>query len=108
MRLSYGVSGNDQIDNFRYRAQLGGEAVYPFDNQLVTGRAIGGLGNQDLKWETTHQANLGFDLKTSMFTVNAIKNHSHFAKSLFGWTEERCVKEVKQLTDYISKRTFRL
>jgi TonB-linked SusC/RagA family outer membrane protein len=61
VRASYGVAGNDKIGNFRYRALLGGEGVYPFNNQLVNGVAIGTLGNQDLKWETTHQTNVGID-----------------------------------------------
>ncbi len=61
VRASYGVSGNDKIGLFRYRALLGGEGVYPFNDQLVTGVAIGTLGNQDLKWETTHQTNIGID-----------------------------------------------
>lgn len=62
IRASYGVSGNDKIPLFRYRALLGGEAVYPFNDQLTTGVAIGTLGNQDLKWETTHQTDIGVDL----------------------------------------------
>ncbi|ELR70565.1 TonB-dependent receptor [Fulvivirga imtechensis AK7] len=62
VRASYGVSGNDRIGDFRYRGLLNGEGVYPFDDQLVTGVALGTLGNQDLKWETTHQANFGVDL----------------------------------------------
>lgn len=62
LRASYGVSGNDRIGDYRYRALLGGLGVYPFDDQLVTGVAFGALGNQDLKWETTHQANIGLDL----------------------------------------------
>jgi TonB-dependent starch-binding outer membrane protein SusC len=61
-RASYGVSGNDKIGDFRYRALLGGEAVYPFDDQLSNGIAIGTLGNQDLRWETTHQTNVGLDV----------------------------------------------
>jgi TonB-linked SusC/RagA family outer membrane protein len=62
IRASYGVSGNDKIGYFRYRALLGGEGVYPFNDQLTTGTAIGTLGNQDLKWETTRQTNIGADL----------------------------------------------
>lgn len=62
LRASYGVSGNDKIGNWRYRALLGGEAVYPFDDVLVNGVSIGVSGNPDLKWETTAQTNIGFDL----------------------------------------------
>lgn len=62
IRASYGVSGNDKIPQFAYRARLDGEGVYPFNDQLTEGKAIGRLGNQDLKWETTHQTDLGVDL----------------------------------------------
>lgn len=62
VRASFGVAGNDKIGLFRYRALLNGEGVYPFNNQLVNGVAIGTFGNQDLKWETTQQTNIGVDL----------------------------------------------
>jgi len=62
VRGSYGVVGNDRIGNFLYRGNLAGEAVYPFNDVLATGVAIGTVSNPDLKWETTHQADIGFDL----------------------------------------------
>jgi hypothetical protein len=61
-RVSYGVSGNDQIPNFSYRALLNGEGVYVFDDVLTQGVAIGRPSNPDLKWETTSQLNVGMDL----------------------------------------------
>ena len=63
LRLSYGVSGNDQIANFAYRGLLNGEGVYVFDDIITTGAAIGRAANPDLKWETTRQFNVGADLK---------------------------------------------
>jgi TonB-linked SusC/RagA family outer membrane protein len=62
LRMSYGVSGNDQIPNFAYRALLNGEGVYVFDDVITQGVALGRASNPDLKWETTRQFNLGFDL----------------------------------------------
>ncbi len=62
LRLSYGRSGNDQIPNFAYRALLNGEGVYPFNDLLTPGIAIGRAANPDLKWESTQQTNLGLDL----------------------------------------------
>ena len=62
IRLSYGVSGNDQIPNFAYRALLNGEGVYVFDDLITIGTAIGRGSNPDLKWETTRQFNAGLDL----------------------------------------------
>ncbi len=48
LRLSYGVSGNDQITNFAYRALLNGEGVYVFDDLIVIGTALGRAANQTL------------------------------------------------------------
>ena len=62
LRLSYGVSGNDQIANFAYRALLNGEGVYVFDDLITIGTALGRAANPDLKWETTRQFNAGLDL----------------------------------------------
>ena len=62
LRASYGISGNDQIQNFAYRAQLDGEGVYVFDDVIVQGVAIGRASNPDLKWESTRQFNVGVDL----------------------------------------------
>ena len=49
-RASYGVSGNDQIPNFAYRALLNGEGVYVFDDLITQGAAIGRPANPDLRW----------------------------------------------------------
>lgn len=62
VRLSYGVSGNDQIENFAYRAQLNGEGAYVFNDVIAQGVAIGRASNPDLRWETTSQFNAGLDL----------------------------------------------
>ena len=63
LRTSYGISGNDQIANFAYRALLNGEGVYVFDDIITSGVAIGTAANPDLKWETTRQFNLGLDFQ---------------------------------------------
>ncbi len=78
LRLSYGVSGNDQIPNFAYRALLNGEGVYVFDDLIIIGTAIGRGANPDLKWETTRQFNAGLDMtifnKLDITTNYFIKN----------------------------------
>ena len=73
LRASYGVSGNDKIAIFGYRGLLDGEGVYPINDQLVTGKALGTLGNPDLKWEQTSQFNVGLDLGlfNDYFSVSA-------------------------------------
>jgi len=78
LRTSYGISGNDQIANFAYRALLNGEGVYVFDDIITAGVAIGTAANPDLKWETTKQLNIGVDLQLfNSFDITAnyfIKN----------------------------------
>ena len=78
LRTSYGISGNDQIANFAYRALLNGEGVYVFDDIITAGVAIGTAANPDLKWETTRQLNIGIDLQLfNSFDITAnyfIKN----------------------------------
>lgn len=78
IRVSYGIMGNDQIENFAYRALLNGEGVYVIDDVITPGIAIGKGGNPDLRWETTRQFNLGvdvtmwkqLDVTTNFFTKN--------------------------------------
>jgi len=60
--MSYGVSGNDQIENFAYRGLLNGEGDYIFNDIIVKGVAIGRASNPDLKWESTSQFNVGADV----------------------------------------------
>ena len=78
LRASYGISGNDQIQNFAYRAQLNGEGVYVFDDVIQTGVALGRASNPDLRWESTRQFNVGVDIGIGQgfnFTTNYfIKN----------------------------------
>ncbi|QCK14473.1 SusC/RagA family TonB-linked outer membrane protein [Mangrovivirga cuniculi] len=62
LRASYGTAGNDRSQSaFAYRGLLNGEGVYPFNDQLVSGRAFGTLANPDLKWESTSQLDIGLD-----------------------------------------------
>lgn len=80
VRASYGISGNDQIPNFAYRALLDGEGVYVFDDIITTGVALGRSANPDLKWESTRQFNLGTDFTLfSKFDITA----NYFIKNTF-------------------------
>jgi TonB-linked SusC/RagA family outer membrane protein len=74
IRMSYGISGNDQIPNFAYRALLNGEGVYVVNDLITSGVAIGRASNPDLKWETTHQFNVGLDL-TILKEVSLVLNY---------------------------------
>lgn len=63
-RLSWGVTGNNRVDDFAYYSQITSNAIfkYYYGNTAVTGSAIEVLGNENLKWEETKQTDLGIDL----------------------------------------------
>lgn len=66
LRVSYGSTGNNRVSDFPYVTQLqiplfGG---YSFNNSAspTRGSVLASYGNPELKWETTVQANIGYDL----------------------------------------------
>ena len=63
IRGSYGITGNDNIGDFRYVSTISGGRNYTFGgNDLYTiGYSPDALANQDLKWEQTSQLDIGFD-----------------------------------------------
>lgn len=78
LRVSWGLTGNNRIGEYDYYALLQmlkekqgdyisngsiPSGVYPFDNDMNSvGMVPVSLPNEDLKWETTEQWNVGFDL----------------------------------------------
>ncbi len=61
LRTSYGETGSQSIAPYRSIARYG-FVTYPTGNTPSTGYAPGSVENPNLKWETTAQFNLGFDL----------------------------------------------
>ncbi len=62
LRGSYGKLGNNNIGDYTYLASVI-TRNYVFGNQLTTGKALGGLSNNNLTWETTTSYDLGLDLE---------------------------------------------
>lgn len=62
LRSSYGMTGNSEINNYQYEANLGQYTVI-FDGQRYTGVGIRDLANPDLKWETNTQFDVGTELR---------------------------------------------
>lgn len=61
LRLSYGVTGNSDIGEYRSLPILG-STTYVFGGNRTPGITIGELANPDLKWEKTTQLDFGIDL----------------------------------------------
>ncbi len=65
VRASWGVTGNDRIDDFRYLSTVSGGRDYSLGltPQMIIGVSPNRLSNPDLKWEETTQTNIGFDVQ---------------------------------------------
>ena len=63
IRASWGKLGNQEIGVYPYSSLVNtGERVYTFGDKIVTGASILETGNSGIKWESSTQANIGFDL----------------------------------------------
>jgi TonB-linked SusC/RagA family outer membrane protein len=62
-RASYGVTGNDNIGDFRYLSTVSGGRNYTLGNSagLTNGVSPDALSNPDLKWEETSSTDIGID-----------------------------------------------
>jgi TonB-linked outer membrane protein, SusC/RagA family len=63
IRVTYGEAGNNRVGDFDYAAKLDFTTQLYLQGSLVGLNAVTQtLANRDLKWETSVQKNLGFDL----------------------------------------------
>lgn len=62
LRASYGVTGNNSIGNYTHLADISVTTNAVFGTTVASGASLSGLGNIDLGWERTAQANIGVDI----------------------------------------------
>ena len=61
VRLSYGVTGNNSgIDNYNLYSITEGGSYY-YNGEVVNGKKLASIIDQNLKWEKSYEWNLGFD-----------------------------------------------
>jgi len=72
LRLSYGLTGNNRINDFAIYSQMGlpYSAYYSFGNTVSRGIRLNTFGNKSLKWETTKQVDLGLDISFFKNRIN--------------------------------------
>lgn len=62
LRLSYGVTGNNRgIGNYDTQVTTSGPVYYPFGSTYYQGYYPSGIVNAMLKWEKSHEFNVGLD-----------------------------------------------
>ncbi|WP_353138998.1 TonB-dependent receptor [Pseudopedobacter sp.] len=81
LRLSYGSSGNDRIDDYLFMNVYTASAKYALNEEIIPGYAVENLANKNLVWETTVSKNIGLDLSLLrnriQLTVDAYQNKVH-------------------------------
>jgi TonB-dependent starch-binding outer membrane protein SusC len=63
VRASYGVNGNQEIGNYSYSDQISPNYNYPFGGVSTSGYTLSVYGNEDVRWESSKQVDVGFDLR---------------------------------------------
>ena len=81
LRAGWGIVGNDQVGDFSSYGLVSPGSFYVFSGNVVPGTSATSIQNNDLKWESTKQTNLGVDasILDSRISVSAdyyIKNTS--------------------------------
>ena len=81
LRGSYGILGNQEIGDYPWATIVSEGYSYPFGGDyqsLQSGYTISSQGNDEVKWETSRQYDLGLDLR--MFENKLIFNADYFNK----------------------------
>ena len=63
LRAGYGVIGNQNVGLYAYSDRYSPNYYYPFGGVAANGYAQTQLGNENLKWETSEQFNVGLDME---------------------------------------------
>ena len=78
LRLSYGVTGNDRIPNYRYLSTFGNySTVLNPGDPLQIGIEPSALSNNNLKWESTAEFDAGLDMGFAGGKINATLDYYH-------------------------------
>jgi len=72
LTAGYDISGNDDIDYYASRSYLRSKLFL----NTIAGRSLSGIGNTEIKWETTSRFNVGLE-------SNLLNNRVHLNASFF-------------------------
>jgi TonB-linked outer membrane protein, SusC/RagA family len=77
LRISYGVTGNNRIGDFAALSPLSidNSTSYSFGNETPNPVAVPGIGNPGLRWETTAQLDIGYDLSLFNRRLNIVLDY---------------------------------
>ncbi|WP_295220514.1 TonB-dependent receptor [uncultured Chryseobacterium sp.] len=103
LRFSLGETGNPGIPQYGTLTTLG-TVLYPFSGNVLTGTYLGGIGNADLKWETTRTANLGLDFTFLNHRINGtVEVYKSKTRDLLMWRNIPNITGTGSILDNIGK-----
>jgi TonB-linked SusC/RagA family outer membrane protein len=76
LRLSYGLSGNNDIGNYNQIPQVV-SSNYNLSGVVVSGKTLSGIANQNLGWEVSKQFDAGLDFILFDGRINLILDYYH-------------------------------
>lgn len=76
LRASYGVTGNNDIGNYKFISGIG-NYNYVFNNTLVSGQTISSLENSELAWERNKSFDIGLDLSVLNNRISFTYDYYH-------------------------------
>lgn len=62
IRAGWGAVGNDQVSDYASYGLVNASSNYVIGGLVIPGTAASSLENKNLKWETTHQTDIGVDV----------------------------------------------
>lgn len=62
LRMSAGVLGNQKIGNYSYASIISSGSYYPFGTSAMSGYYLSQHGNENIRWESQTQVDIGLDL----------------------------------------------
>lgn len=75
LRASWGLTGNNNIGNYRYEQNMAGSSGVVFGNTVYTSTAPGNVADSKLGWESTSQYNFGADFGLLNNRLNLMVNY---------------------------------
>ncbi|MDA3878921.1 MAG: TonB-dependent receptor [Prolixibacteraceae bacterium] len=72
IRLSFGMSGNNNVGNYATATMPSSTAYYAFASDFAYGYGPNGIVNAGILWEKTSEVDLGFDLSILKNRINII------------------------------------
>lgn len=78
LRAGWGMLGNqNSLPNYAFANTVVQNLVYPFGNVISQGQAATSLGNENLKWESTKETEVGLDFTGFNNQINISASYYH-------------------------------